>query len=178
MIASREYFYVSSLFKYNWKHFNSHVRLFSSQAERQPKLVTEGPWQIYSEKLSNGTLSRDEHQEKVVQQLQHIYQELVAFERPVLQNPSSSSIFSFFRKSEPQKIIAPKGLYIYGSVGGGKTMLMDLFYETVPVSPIIFISVDFCLYLPYCNSGLMFLDKRKAESTFQLFYAEYPCQNS
>ncbi|KAL0840443.1 hypothetical protein ABMA28_015695 [Loxostege sticticalis] len=133
MIASREYFYVSSLFKYNWKHFNRHVRLFSSRAERQPKLVTEGPWQIYSEKLSNGTLSRDEHQEKVVQQLQHIYRELVAFERPVLQNPSSSSIFSFFRKSEPQKIIAPKGLYIYGSVGGGKTMLMDLFYETVPI---------------------------------------------
>jgi len=28
---------------------------------------------------------------------------------------------------------APKGLYIYGAVGGGKTMLMDLFYNCCQV---------------------------------------------
>lgn len=28
----------------------------------------------------------------------------------------------------------PKGLYIYGDVGCGKTMLMDLFYETLPAN--------------------------------------------
>ncbi|KAI8428805.1 hypothetical protein MSG28_007474 [Choristoneura fumiferana] len=39
----------------------------------------------------------------------------------------------FFKRNEPKKIVAPKGLYIFGSVGGGKTMLMDLFYETVPI---------------------------------------------
>lgn len=43
-------------------------------------------------------------------------------------------IFSLFgsRKSAPA---APKGLYIYGGVGRGKTMLMDLFYEQVDFTP-------------------------------------------
>lgn len=32
---------------------------------------------------------------------------------------------------EPQPPAAPRGLYIYGSVGSGKTMLMDRFYDAV-----------------------------------------------
>lgn len=28
----------------------------------------------------------------------------------------------------------PQGLYLYGDVGSGKTMLMDLFYDTLPRS--------------------------------------------
>lgn len=32
----------------------------------------------------------------------------------------------------PEKPKAPKGMYLHGTVGSGKTMLMDLFYESVP----------------------------------------------
>ena len=47
------------------------------------------------------------------------------------QAPSASGLLARFRKTAPP----PKGLYIHGEVGRGKTMLMDLFYDTVDFSP-------------------------------------------
>ena len=43
----------------------------------------------------------------------------------------SSGLFDLFKKAPP----APKGLYIHGEVGRGKTMVMDLFHAAVDVTP-------------------------------------------
>ncbi|KAL9061506.1 MAG: hypothetical protein Q9162_000037 [Coniocarpon cinnabarinum] len=48
-----------------------------------------------------------------------------------------SSLFGRHLPHEPAAIVpsnAPKGLYMYGDVGSGKTMLMDLFFDTLPAN--------------------------------------------
>lgn len=72
----------------------------------------------------------DEHQQKVVADLQKLYEHLKSYE-PKASPGGLSKWFSFGeKKTEGPEL---KGLYIYGSVGGGKTMLMDMFYECCEV---------------------------------------------
>ncbi|CAB3243717.1 unnamed protein product [Arctia plantaginis] len=135
MLAQNSCCYVPLLFKYYKKvpqEYYQCLKLLSTQATKQ-SLSTEGPLSEYTQRVSSGELSEDSHQEEVIQHLQQVYHEVTSFVRPAPQSQSGRSLFSFFKKPQPQKIIAPKGLYLYGSVGGGKTMLMDLFYETVPI---------------------------------------------
>jgi len=76
-----------------------------------------GPGERYRLELADGTLRPDTRQAEVVKSLQRLYQELTA-------EPEGWWIF--------KKAKAAQGLYIYGSVGRGKTHLMDLFYESLP----------------------------------------------
>ncbi|XP_068630350.1 putative ATPase N2B [Battus philenor] len=131
MFAQRSCFQVTSIVKHQWKYCTQCIKLLSSQVLKH-STINEGPWNLYTEKVAKEILSPDTHQEKVAQHLQKIYEEIITFNRPSLPT-QQNALFRFFRKSEPEKIVAPKGLYIYGSVGGGKTMLMDLFFESVPI---------------------------------------------
>lgn len=83
-----------------------------------------GPLRILMEKINAGELFRDEQQYKVCQELQRVYENVSDY------RPQESSIFSKLFSSKQK---APKGLYIYGAVGGGKTMLMDIFYDSCDV---------------------------------------------
>lgn len=86
-----------------------------------------GPVDELNRKLTKGELVNDEHQTRIAGELQRVFDDIKSYSPPV------RSIFSkLFSKNSKKNI--PKGLYIYGSVGCGKTMLMDLFYNCVEVS--------------------------------------------
>ncbi|XP_063220081.1 putative ATPase N2B isoform X2 [Bacillus rossius redtenbacheri] len=80
--------------------------------------------QLLNEKIRLGELSDDAFQRKVTESLQRVYDDVKQY----------SPRTSFWPKMFQKKLKAPKGLYIYGAVGGGKTMLMDMFFECCKVN--------------------------------------------
>jgi cell division protein ZapE len=84
--------------------------------------------QRYDHLVEAGTVVRDAAQEKVAARLDHLIDEIAAKR---LAQKSSALGWLFARKRETREPV--KGLYIHGGVGRGKTMLMDMFFELVPV---------------------------------------------
>jgi protein AFG1 len=80
----------------------------------------------YEKQLANKLIKQDDHQHEIVRSLQRLDDELKNYK------PLESSIWDklLSRKSTLPK---PKGIYLWGSVGCGKTFLMDLFYENCSV---------------------------------------------
>lgn len=78
---------------------------------------------LYRESVSAGTIRADGAQEQVLSHLSQLADKLAA--RP------TTRLLARFRKAEPP----PRGLYIHGEVGRGKTMLMDMFFEHVQAAP-------------------------------------------
>lgn len=84
-----------------------------------------GPLALYLEHLEKGELQKDATQAAIVEKLEALYQTL-CFLKP------ARKLFFGFKKKETH-IDCPKGLYIFGNVGRGKSMLMDLFFDAVPI---------------------------------------------
>ncbi|PWJ74818.1 cell division protein ZapE [Pseudaminobacter salicylatoxidans] len=84
--------------------------------------------QRYDHLVETGAIARDPAQEEIVGALDHLIDE-IAEKR--LAKKSSALGWLFGKKREKKAPV--KGLYIHGDVGRGKTMLMDMFFELVPV---------------------------------------------
>lgn len=83
---------------------------------------------LYEARIATGALERDAAQEVVVAKLDALARELRGFRLPGRVHP----LKRLFLPRRPTASI--RGLYIWGPVGRGKTMLMDLFFEAAPVS--------------------------------------------
>lgn len=85
---------------------------------------------LYAQKVKNGELKFDKLQEQIADKLDHLCVELADY---TPQKPEIGGLFNSFKKlwQKPQE--KPKGIYLVGPVGRGKSMLMDLFYSQAPV---------------------------------------------
>jgi cell division protein ZapE len=82
----------------------------------------------YAAGVSAGRIERDAAQLAVVEKLARLEADILEYR---LARKSSSLGWMFGGRERRQARV--KGLYIYGDVGRGKTMLMDLFFEASPV---------------------------------------------
>lgn len=97
---------------YNFRNI-SNITLYS--------FLSMNPLKIYQQAIENQAISPDAQQQEIIKKLDHIYWELV----------KNSQILAR-AKAKLYKPKLVRGLYLWGSVGSGKTFLVDLFYQALP----------------------------------------------
>lgn len=97
-----------------------------SQAPSLPSSAT-AILAAYQARLNAGQLRRDPAQERVLERLQGLADALG-------RSTPRGLLARFGLGSRSRPADAPAGIYIWGPVGRGKSMLMDLFFEIAPVA--------------------------------------------
>ncbi|MFT8335819.1 MAG: cell division protein ZapE [Acetobacter orientalis] len=96
-------------------------------------LEQQGPLAVYQARIASGDLKSDPDQARVIERLNQLWQEL-AQKPPQPAAPSKGLLAGLMRRIKaPEPVPCPRGLYIVGRVGRGKTMVMDLFFGCAPV---------------------------------------------
>jgi cell division protein ZapE len=99
-------------------------------------MTDDGPLAAYRAMRQGGQIEHDAAQELAVQKLQSVANALRDY-RPATNGGWMDrwrQRFGIGRRDDVDAEGSTQGLYIYGAVGRGKSMLMDLFFRTAPVA--------------------------------------------
>lgn len=80
----------------------------------------------YRRRLAEHGHESDPAQVEVVRRLQRLLDDITA-------GPERGGVWRRLRRIAGRTPPAPRGMYLWGGVGAGKTFLMDLFFETLPI---------------------------------------------
>ena len=84
-----------------------------------------GPLSLYHQRVARGEISSDPAQARAVEALERLYRDLLH----VTPHRGWRGQLAKLTGKRPTSV---RGLYLWGSVGRGKTFLMDLFFNALP----------------------------------------------
>jgi cell division protein ZapE len=91
--------------------------------------LNAGPQALYDERRAAGAIRADPAQARAVARLERLHRALAGYVPP-----ARRGWLSRLGIGDRGARDAPKGLYLWGPVGRGKSMLMDLFFAAAPVA--------------------------------------------
>src|SRR5216683_4318143 len=97
-----------------------------------PLIKGKGPAANLAARRAAGEVHPDPVQERAVQRLQAVYDQLAAIANHPARRPGMLARLGLMQAAKAPA--GPHGLYIWGPVGRGKSMLMDLFFADAPVT--------------------------------------------